>query len=88
MSWTVRYGYSRYSLTRVCSLGPEALKNAASIIEHYQQFWNERLDSLERHLVSASEPGSARRIVTSASAQNQAHAKAKRRRKKNDPLKS
>jgi len=35
-----------------CSIEPRPLREAAAWIEHYRRFWEDRLDSLERHLVA------------------------------------
>jgi DNA-binding transcriptional ArsR family regulator len=35
-----------------CSLSAERLRDASQWIEHYRQFWEMRLDALERHLVN------------------------------------
>lgn len=35
-----------------CRLVPEPLSEAWQWIDHYRQFWNDRLDSLDRYLVA------------------------------------
>jgi DNA-binding transcriptional ArsR family regulator len=35
-----------------CSLDPAPLRKASAWIAHYRNFWNVRLDSLERHIVA------------------------------------
>ena len=35
-----------------CSIEPKRLRDAAAWFDHYRMFWEERLDSLERHLVA------------------------------------
>lgn len=35
-----------------CSIEPKRLRKAAAWFDHYRMFWEERLDSLERHLVA------------------------------------
>jgi len=37
----------------ICRIGPEPLKSAGEWIGRYRQFWEERLDSLERYLGQA-----------------------------------
>lgn len=36
--------------TRICALTPEPLRDAAAWIDHYRNFWSERLDALEAFL--------------------------------------
>jgi len=35
-----------------CRLEPAPLRKASAWLEHYRQFWNLRLDALERHIIS------------------------------------
>jgi DNA-binding transcriptional ArsR family regulator len=35
-----------------CSLNPKPLRNAAAWLEHYREFWELRLDALEKHIVT------------------------------------
>lgn len=35
---------------RFCAAQPEKLREVAEWVEQYRQFWNEKLDSLERYL--------------------------------------
>ena len=35
-----------------CRLDPAPLRRASAWLEHYRQFWDLRLDALERHLIS------------------------------------
>jgi DNA-binding transcriptional ArsR family regulator len=39
-----------------CALAPRALRDAADWLERYRQFWEERLDALERGLDRQEEP--------------------------------
>jgi DNA-binding transcriptional ArsR family regulator len=38
-----------------CTLHPEAMKEAASWIAHYEKFWTDKLDSLARYLYQQEE---------------------------------
>ena len=44
-----------------CTFQPEAMKEAASWIAHYEKFWTDRLDSLARYLYQQKELAPARR---------------------------
>ncbi len=35
---------------RICEAQPEKLREVSDWVEQYRQFWNEKLDSLERYL--------------------------------------
>lgn len=35
-----------------CSIEPKPLRQAAAWFDHYRRFWEDRLDSLERHLAA------------------------------------
>jgi DNA-binding transcriptional ArsR family regulator len=35
---------------RICEAQPEKLREVADWVEQYRQFWNDKLDSLERYL--------------------------------------
>ncbi|MBI1224523.1 MAG: metalloregulator ArsR/SmtB family transcription factor [Bacteroidetes bacterium] len=37
---------------RICEAQPEKLREVADWVEQYRQFWNEKLDSLERYLAN------------------------------------
>jgi DNA-binding transcriptional ArsR family regulator len=41
-----------------CSIEPKRLRDAAAWFDHYRMFWEERLDSLERHLARRKKPHS------------------------------
>ena len=38
--------------TRYCRLEPKPLREATAWLEHYQSFWEERLEALELHLLA------------------------------------
>jgi DNA-binding transcriptional ArsR family regulator len=40
----------RSGRNQICTLTPEPLRAAAAWIDLYEQFWNARIDSLERYL--------------------------------------
>jgi DNA-binding transcriptional ArsR family regulator len=37
---------------RICEAQPEKLREVADWVEQYRQFWNEKLDSLEKYLAN------------------------------------
>jgi len=43
--------------THYCELRPEPLKNVATWLSFYEQFWNTKLDQLAAHLASNNDTG-------------------------------
>lgn len=43
--------------THTCSLDPRPLTDAREWLQYYEQFWNDRLDALERALTEDPSPG-------------------------------
>jgi DNA-binding transcriptional ArsR family regulator len=42
---------------RICEAQPEKLREVADWVEQYRQFWNEKLDSLEKYLAEIQKKG-------------------------------